>query len=465
MKRIRLSFFWKTFAVAMVMMLIITLVAYMMLYFLLPWFYKNYKTNQYDVLAEQLIEQLENIDTVTDEKNLLTDFVQKTSTKVTVLDGDHNVFFTLSLYQGVNLSEEPDESEGQSFEVTQVAEEDGSIDLEYSYTSNGQLRNMKIIVTLQPLNEAKDVIINIYPIAGFLCILFSFILASLFSHSIVKPIRQIRNITSEMTRLEPNAEILVTANNEIGELSQDINNLYQELRGTILALEKEVKIYSDSENKKIDFLRSVSHELKTPLASANALIEGIICDVPPYEQNPKKYLSECKVFLDKAIQLTKESLSLSPDYNENVEDCNLKNLVAEVLSSYRVIIKSKQIRYSEDIPPNIHIETKVKMFSNALSNVFSNAANYTSTHGKIDVRYFEKNKKLVIENTCTPLSENELEKISSPFFSGEKHSDISNGLGLYIVKQLLYSLHFKYSFIPMENGKGMKFTVYLQDCN
>jgi len=464
MKRIRLGIFGKTFIITTAMMLIITLIAYLVLYILIPPFYKNYKINQYNKLSEQLIGQLENADTVAEEKDILTDFMQKTSSTVNVLNEDQSVFFNLSLYHGVELSEKFDESENQTAiktEVSQEAEDGDYIHLEYSYTSNGQPRILQIIVALQPLNEAKAVIISIYPISGLLCIFFSFILASLFSHSFVKPIRKIRKITSEMALLKPNAEIQIVTSDEIGELSKDINNLYQELRGTISTLEKEMKIYSNLENERIDFLRTISHELKTPLASANALIEGIIYDVEPYCDNPNKYLTECKSFLDKSIQLTKESLNLNPGYNEKVEKHNLKDLITDVFSLYRVIVRFKQIRYTVNIPNDIYITTKVKMFSHALSNIFSNAVNYTMVNGEIRVKYLEDDRALVIENICMPLTENELKNVFLPFSSGKKHSHVSNGLGLYIVKQILVSLKIGHYFLPMEDKKGMRFKIFM----
>ena len=40
-------------------------------------------------------------------------------------------------------------------------------------------------------------------------------------------------------------------------------------------------------------------------------------------------------------------------------------------------------------------------------------------------------------------------------------NDNSNGLGLYIVKQLLLILHIRYEFVPTKLGDGMKFVIYL----
>ena len=475
MKKIKLKIFVKTFIIAMIMMLIIVSIAYATLYMLLPNFYKDYKIKKYDKLSVQLIEQLENANTTLEEHDILTNFAQESATtEITVFNDDESVFLYISLRYGAvrqssSATNQTDESEiveneiivDESNEILQTIGDYEHINLEYFYTTNGEQRRLQISVAIQPLNEAKDVIISIYPIAGLLCIVFSFILSIIFSRSFVRPIRRIQKATSKMTLLEPNVVIPITSEDEIGELSRDINNLYRELRGTIVALEKEKRVYTESENKKIDFLRTVSHELKTPLASANALIEGIIYDVPPYCNDTGKYLRECKSFLDKAIVLTKESLNLSPDYSGKIESYNLSELIANVYPLYRVIAKSKQIEYSIQIPSHLFVKTKIKMFSHALSNIFSNAVNYTSTNGKINSRYDEKIKALIIENTCIPLTNEELEYALLPFRSGSKRNDMSNGLGLYIIKQILNSLEIKFSFMPIEDDSGMRFTIFI----
>ena len=99
------------------------------------------------------------------------------------------------------------------------------------------------------------------------------------------------------------------------------------------------------------------------------------------------------------------------------------------------------------------------MLKKALSNIISNAVNYTDNGKNINI-YFENNS-LIIENECEPISKNHLEHIFDAFYRAEfdrnKNSG-GNGLGLYIVKQILNSLDINYSFDSMENGMKFKIT-------
>ena len=77
-----------------------------------------------------------------------------------------------------------------------------------------------------------------------------------------------------------------------------------------------------------------------------------------------------------------------------------------------------------------------------------------------EIRIYIKNNKLIIENDCTPISNEHLEHIFEAFYRVEfdrNKSSGGNGLGLYIVKQILNSLDINYSFDSMENG--MKFKI------
>ncbi len=466
MKRIKNNFFFKTFCVSLLMLLLITSIAYLLLYLFLPAFYRQYKIKEYDAKAVSFISTLEQAADEAEELVILGEFAQNDDADVTVYQADGSIFFLATENVGMSVVQDmvsDDVISENEFEIAVDADENGRherIESKYQYTVGGVTRDLVIDIPLQPLNEAKTVIINIYPIAGLLCVLFSLFLAMLFSRNVVKPIRNIQRTLHDMTQLKSDAFIQTTSQDELAEMSHDINSMYEELRSTILDLEKKIQDYSDSENQKIDFLRNVSHELKSPLASANALIEGIIYEIPPYCDEKDRYLNECREFLQKAIILTKESLSLSPVYKESPEAVDLLQLITSEFRPYKVILKSRQIRYFVQIPEGITFTTSKNLFAKAVSNVLSNAANYTDSGGEVRIFYAEN--CLYIENTCKPLSEEELQMVMKPMYSGKHGNQLSNGLGLYIVKQSLNLLKLSFSFTPTDSGDGMRFAIRLQ---
>lgn len=65
----------------------------------------------------------------------------------------------------------------------------------------------------------------------------------------------------------------VSSNDEVGELKQQINDLYSTLLRTIDDLEFKNKEILKLEKLKYDFFKGASHELKTPLASLKIILE------------------------------------------------------------------------------------------------------------------------------------------------------------------------------------------------
>ena len=76
--------------------------------------------------------------------------------------------------------------------------------------------------------------------------------------------------------LKEDAYCDINTGDEIELLSHNINSLYNTLLDTIDSLKTEIENVSKSEKSKVDFLRSASHELKTPLMSIHIMLENMI---------------------------------------------------------------------------------------------------------------------------------------------------------------------------------------------
>jgi len=478
------------------MLMGITFIAFILIYQLLPGFYQNHKLQTVTEQVENKLLALEQLSEPEAERQLVKDLFKETNIAFKLVDDQGEEVLPES-YEEIMEEDtaEPDfdiqfeisveTSEGNHLTIisgpaspktsepiqTTIIESptfatNPPINFAYAYltkeffyeNANRDQRFLQVSIPLYPLAEAQQVIMSIYPYAAVVSILFALIFAFLFSRWTSTPIKKIQVATAKMSRLEPNVAISVKTRDEIGTLSHDISHLYEQLRSSIVTLEQEVSRYESNENRKIEFLQSVSHEMKTPLASANALIEGILYEVSPFHENQRHYLEECRDFLQKTIQLTKESLLVSEKYKEPVQNIQLSQLVQEVSKLYGVIFMSKQFSYQEAIPADITIRTKVNLLSKVLSNLYSNAANYTVSNGKIKTWY--EDGWLNISNTCEPLEKIRIEEIFKPLMT-QNTNEHATGLGLFIVKQLLKQLELAYVFEPLPDKSGMVFRLRL----
>ena len=109
--------------------------------------------------------------------------------------------------------------------------------------------------------------------------------------------------------IDRQAKLKVNSKDEIGDLKNQINILYQRLLGVIDDLDEKNKAMLELEKKKVEFLRATSHELKTPLASLNVILENMRYNIGKYKDRDK-YLDESLQIVDKLSKMIIEIISL-----------------------------------------------------------------------------------------------------------------------------------------------------------
>ncbi|MDD3796661.1 MAG: HAMP domain-containing sensor histidine kinase [Lachnospiraceae bacterium] len=317
-----------------------------------------------------------------------------------------------------------------------------------------------------PRNEViTRAVLGSFPYTIGICIIVSLICAFLFSLAMTKPIEHILNTTTHMAALEQNALCVIRSNDEIEMLSKSVNELYQKLLSTIEHLKEEKDRVSEAEKQKVDFLRAASHELKTPVTALNAMLENMIMEVGKYKDY-STFLPLCKEQTEQLGKMISEILDASKlnaaISDEQAHEFDAVPYLTELCGQYELIAQANGKQFHLDLPQHFTVCIPPKMFAKALSNVLSNAISYTDSNGEISV--YIDGRTLRVENECSPISEEHLNRIFEPFYRPDyarTRDDGGNGLGLYIVASILNALKCSYSFCPMENPLGMRFSIEL----
>lgn len=307
-------------------------------------------------------------------------------------------------------------------------------------------------------------ILKSFPLSILCCTVISLFFSFLFSKGITTPILSISNSVHKMSRLEQTAKITVTRTDEIGILANDINALYQALLVTIRNLEEEKDKVHLAEKEKIDFLRTASHELKTPVTELNATLENMILKIGEYNDY-ELYLPRCKEITEQLAEMIKDILNASRLQTQSTmfsaTTFSLANCITELCEPYRLIAATNGLQFETEIVKDISVHLPESQLKKAISNILSNAVNYTETGKSIKVSLDKS--RLIIQNDCVPLSSNELQHIFEPFYRPDRvytSANGGNGLGLYIVKTILDKLELQYHFKPMHFGNGMEFVIF-----
>ena len=146
---------------------------------------------------------------------------------------------------------------------------------------------------------------------------------------IVRPIKEIAVTTEKMREMrEVNCEI--SRSDEIGELAEDINKLYANLRQMIGRLEKEKGLISRLEKEKVDLIRGASHELKTPLSSLHIMLENMLIGTVKVEDYPEK-LEAAILVVEKMSKMIEQILNVSRGGEEKMMDVDMASLVGGVI--------------------------------------------------------------------------------------------------------------------------------------
>ena len=317
----------------------------------------------------------------------------------------------------------------------------------------------------EPAGLMKSAMLRALPLSVICCVFLSVLCAYFFSKGTTSSILQLSKAVKKMSELDQSAQCLISSQDELGELANDVNQLYHRLLCMIENLELEKEKTSENERAKIDFLRSASHELKTPVTALNAMLENMILGVGRY-QDYDDCLPECKAITERLSEMIHEILETSKlsvsTKNAVPIKINVSELLASLCEPYQLIATTHGVQFHLKIDDAVSVELPIHEFSKALSNILGNAVAYTP-NGKC-VSVYLRAHMIVVENECTPISKEELPHLFEPFyrpdFSRNRETG-GNGLGLYIVATIFQTLNVPYSFVPMEQPQGMRFTIQL----
>jgi len=257
--------------------------------------------------------------------------------------------------------------------------------------------------------------------------------------------------------IDRGAILQVNSTNEVGQLKAQINNLYSTLLESIDDLEIKNKEIVRLEKLKYDFFRGASHELKTPLASLKIILENMKYNIGKYK-NRDTYINSCIDIVDGLTKNISQILSVSSlEHLKNDEEVvKINDILKEVLEKYEVLANQKNIDVTNCLSDEtLYIgKTALKII---LSNLIGNAIKYTEEYGVINIG--TDGKWLYIENSYEKTLDLDLDRIFDINFDLNKEN--SNGLGLYIVKNLL--LNYKINYKVAKNEIGVIFFIELND--
>ncbi len=445
-----------------------------------------YLENKKDILIESYNE----ISMVSDSEDgsieRFMTFCAKNNLSFVVTDFSFNVLISnladaedfARLLFGIILDKEGDNitvlSETEDYQIVKVIDRKENIEYIELLSSMGLNGYYVVRYPLLNIQEAAQISLIFYIVVGFIMLIVSGMTIRILTRRLTKPIGELIELSGRMTKLDFEARYQSGGEDEIGQLGSNMNIMSENLENSIKELKKanaelkqDIKIKTQIDEKRREFLSNVSHELKTPIALIQGYAEGLK-DMVQDAENREFY---CDVIIDEANKmnrLVRQLLSLdqleSGREQLDVTRFDISELIKGLLNSSNIRIEQTGAKVINDVKSPLYVWGDEFKIEQVLTNYLSNAFNHLEGDKIIHLTSEVEGgvATITVFNTGKPIPEEELDNIWSKFYKIDKARTREyggSGIGLSIVKAIM-ELHSQKCWAEnYENGVAFKFTL------
>jgi signal transduction histidine kinase len=226
----------------------------------------------------------------------------------------------------------------------------------------------------------------------------------------------------------------------IADISYQLNGVMEDKQAQIILLTK-----SDEANKQI--LTSLSHDVRTPLASLLGYLEALNKGLSDGREE-KEYISvayrkanDLKAFIDMLFEWFKLN---SNEQQYLFEATDINETTREILIEWLPVFEQSQIVLSANInDDDLMVSIDKTAYKRIINNLVQNAIKHgDSTRITITVKSCSEKAIIEVANNGQAIPAGQLPHIFERLYKGDKaRSDKGSGLGLTISKELVTALH------------------------
>lgn len=273
---------------------------------------------------------------------------------------------------------------------------------------------------------------HVIALLSFITLIFFYILVL----KSILPLSLLRREVKKFANGDMNIKVISNNQDEIGELSRE----FAKAANTI-----------DKMNKaRVLFLRSIMHELKTPIAKGRIVTE-MLTDTKAKNRLISVF-TRLNVIIDNFAKIEEMNTN---NYKISKTRFKLIDLIDNI---------NRMLLIEEERPRNVILMSRedeifadFDAMSLAVKNLLDNALKYSYDHRVV---IFVEGKDIVIQNQGKPFKD-DLNKYFSPFYSdGSDNEKRGLGLGMYIIKNMIEAQEFVLDYKYVDGNHYF----YIRDC-
>ncbi len=235
------------------------------------------------------------------------------------------------------------------------------------------------------------------------------------------------------------------------------------------------RLQREKEIMRENFITFVSHQLRSPLASAKqylvVILAGFAGDV---DTKQKEMMEKASKYIDQLLKIVNDWLDLSRieanTLTEKFESVAINTILSESVELLKPLAEARnvtvELNFRDSLPT---VQGNRESLKQAFANLLSNAIHYNKEGGMVKISTTEENNFLRVEisDTGIGISRENLHFIFDEFFrvkAKETQGVTGSGLGLPIAKRII-DVHNGSIHVVSELGIGTTFSILLPKKN
>jgi signal transduction histidine kinase len=285
------------------------------------------------------------------------------------------------------------------------------------------------------------------------------------SSALTDRIHLINRAAQAVSRGELDVRIAIKGKDEVSQLAQAFNDMTAQLQAAQLQQHR-------LDEMRKNLIAWVSHDLQTPLASMQVIVEALAEGVVTDPNTQQRYLSmlqkdirDLSELIDDLFQMTQlDAGGLALDLNQS----SLVDLLSDTLESFQAQASKQGIALSASITPDVGmVMMDTSRIGRVLNNLISNALRHTKSGGQVQL-IAEREAGLVrikVADSGEGITPEDLPYVFDQFYRGEKSRSRQTGgvgLGLAIARGIVEA-HGGEISVESQLGSGSTFCFTLPD--
>ncbi|MBC8446706.1 MAG: HAMP domain-containing protein [Chloroflexi bacterium] len=281
------------------------------------------------------------------------------------------------------------------------------------------------------LHESFQAAVNeILVVATLAAFLAAVVVSTFTARRIVGPIRAMMEASQRIVAGDYRQRIQAPSRDELGSLARAFNRMAETLERT--------------EQRRMELIGDVAHELRTPLSSVRGIMEGLVDGVLPPEPAAfllvQREVGRLQRLVHDLEELSRAEAGQIPLELHSVAPADLVRAAADRL---RPQFEDKGVNLHVDVPTNLpQVRADPNRIIQVLLNLLGNALQYTPSGGQVTVRAWRDGREVVIvvQDTGIGIPAEHLPHIFERFYRVDKSRSRpggGSGIGLTIAKHLV----------------------------